>query len=132
MRVLNSLGEVERKRGNSQAALSWIERSLERAQRRDSVDGQARARSNRAILLSNEAPAAADRDTRRKLLSQAMAFRCPPHRWPRSNSTIPGSPRTPPPWPPAPLARPPLPPRNSLNCSTRSGLPPMRDDVQWA
>jgi len=73
MQVLNSLGEVERLRGNPQAALSWYERSLELAQRLGSVQGQAAARSNRAILLSDQAQAAADPDTRRRLLSQAIA-----------------------------------------------------------
>jgi len=73
MQVLNSLGEVERHRGNAEAALAWYEKSLELAKRLGSLEGQAVARTNRAVVLSGQAQQAADPDTKRRLLTQAIA-----------------------------------------------------------
>lgn len=76
MQVLNSLGEVDRKRRNSEAALAWYERSLELAQKLGDPEGQAMARSNRAIVLSDDAQAAGDPRTSldaRRLLNRAIS-----------------------------------------------------------
>ena len=73
MQVLNSLGNAERQRGNREAALAWYERSLELAERLGSVQGQAEARGNRAILLSEQAQETTDPAARLRLLNQAVA-----------------------------------------------------------
>ena len=73
MRVLNSLGNAEGQRGNREAALAWHERSPELAERLGSVQGQASARSNRAILLSDQAQETTDPAARLRLLNQAIA-----------------------------------------------------------
>ena len=73
MLAINSLGNAERQRGNREAALAWYERSLELAERLGSVQGQAMARSNRAILLSDQAQETTDPAARLRLLNQAVA-----------------------------------------------------------
>jgi tetratricopeptide (TPR) repeat protein len=73
MRVLNSLGEVERQRSKPEAALAWYDRSLELATRLGYVEGQATARSNRAMLITKQAQGAADAVRGRQLLEQAIA-----------------------------------------------------------
>ncbi len=72
MRVLNSLGNVESQRGNLEAALAWYDGSLERARKLDSGEGQATARSGRALIFSTQAQQATDPDRARQLLERAI------------------------------------------------------------
>tara|TARA_R110002072_G_scaffold13481_2_gene56876 strand:- start:76678 stop:81408 length:4731 start_codon:yes stop_codon:yes gene_type:complete len=73
MQVLNSLGNADKNRGHAEAALAWYERSLELAVQLGDLQGQAAARSNRAILLSNQAQTATDRHVRQTLLNQTIS-----------------------------------------------------------
>lgn len=73
MNVLNSLGAADQRRGHAEAALAWYQRSLELAEQLDDLQGQAAARSNLAILLSDQAEAATDRQVRQTLLNQAIS-----------------------------------------------------------
>jgi tetratricopeptide (TPR) repeat protein len=57
MRTLIWLGEADRYRGHPEAALAWYERSLALAEQLGDLQGQATTRSNRAILLSDQAQA---------------------------------------------------------------------------
>lgn len=72
VRVLNWLGNAERDRGHREPAQAWYERSLELADRLKDIEGEAAARSGRAILWSKHAQDVVDPMKQQRLLNEAI------------------------------------------------------------
>jgi tetratricopeptide (TPR) repeat protein len=71
--VINSLGQADHRRGDHDAAMAWYEQSLELSMRLDDMEGRARARTNMALLVAEQALQAKDSAERHRLLARAIA-----------------------------------------------------------